>query len=70
MPKPDRPTYVLKLRPLPKCHPVRALKLLLKWLLRAHGFECLEAYEDKPAAPVDPPPAPAPKPRRTRKPKQ
>jgi hypothetical protein len=43
----DRPVYILKLRPEPQVvDPVRALRAVLKRLLRQHGFKCITVYED------------------------
>lgn len=44
--KPDRPTYVITLRPeagLPERDQYRHLRMLLKRLLRGHGFRCIKA---------------------------
>jgi hypothetical protein len=41
-----RPVYVLRLTPLPGVDPVRALRWLLKGLLRQAGMRCLEAREE------------------------
>ena len=41
----DRPIFVLRLRPEPGVNGYRALRELLKRLLRTHGFRCLDARE-------------------------
>jgi len=41
---PDRPTFVIELRPEPGViEPVRALRVALKELLRRHGLRCINA---------------------------
>jgi hypothetical protein len=42
-----RPTFVLQLRPNPGIEPVRALRAVLKHLLRRHGFLCLSVHEER-----------------------
>ena len=44
--KPDRPTYLVVLRPepgLPERDQYRHLRAILKRLLRSHGFRCIKA---------------------------
>jgi hypothetical protein len=36
-----RPVYLLRLQPLPRVDPIRALRGALKTLLRQHGMRCL-----------------------------
>jgi hypothetical protein len=38
---PDRPIFVLRLQPLKGVDSLRALRAVLKWLLRAHGMKCI-----------------------------
>jgi hypothetical protein len=38
--KVDRPTFVVTLRPEPGIDPIRALRRLLKVLLRGYGMKC------------------------------
>ena len=42
MPKPQRPIYLLRLRPLPRVDGIQALRRGLKLLLRQCGLRCLE----------------------------
>jgi hypothetical protein len=44
--KVDRPVYVLKLRPLPGVDAIKALRAVLKSLLRRHGMQALECREE------------------------
>jgi hypothetical protein len=44
----DRPTFRLLLRPEPGVDPTRALRRLLKALLRTFGFKCLSVEEVPP----------------------
>jgi hypothetical protein len=37
---------VLRLRPEPNIDPIRALRAVLKYLLRRHGFRCISAREE------------------------
>ena len=41
MPAPQRPIYVLRIRGLPRTDEVRALRSLLKRMLREFRFQCL-----------------------------
>ena len=43
----DRPTYALRLRAEPGVDAIRALRAVLKILLRRHGLRCVSAYEEK-----------------------
>jgi hypothetical protein len=46
-PAKDRPTFTITLRPEPGVDdPVRALRAVLKNMLRRHGLRCLSAQED------------------------
>jgi hypothetical protein len=47
MRKPDRPTFLLRLQPLKGVDPIRALRHVLKRLLRNHGMRCLSAEEER-----------------------
>jgi hypothetical protein len=38
---PQRPVFVLQLRPEPRVDAIRALRQALKTLLRRHGLRCL-----------------------------
>ncbi len=38
--------YVLKLRALPGVDAIRELRLVLKRLLRQHGFRCVSVHEE------------------------
>jgi hypothetical protein len=40
-----RPTYCIKLRAIPGTDPIRALRSLLKAVLRRHGLQCINAIE-------------------------
>jgi hypothetical protein len=40
--------YVLKLRPLPGVDAIRALRWVLKGLLRRHGLRCVSVEEESP----------------------
>jgi hypothetical protein len=42
-----RPVFVLKLRPLPGVDPIRALRWVLKRLLRDHGFRCISVSKEQ-----------------------
>jgi hypothetical protein len=44
--RPDRPIYVLRLRPAPGRDPIRSLRTLLKFAWRQLGLRALEIYED------------------------
>jgi hypothetical protein len=46
--KNDLPVFVLRLQPLKGVDPLRALRHVLKKLLRAHGMKCL-SVEESPA---------------------
>jgi hypothetical protein len=46
--KPDRPIYVLRLRPLKGVDPIRALHIILKLLLRRGGMQCLSVEQEHP----------------------
>ena len=48
MPKPQRPIYVLRLRPLPRVDGIKALRRGLKFLLRQCGLQCLGSETRKP----------------------
>jgi hypothetical protein len=52
--KNDLPIFVLRLQPLKGVDPLRALRHILKWLLRAHGMRCL-SVEQSPADTGDAP---------------
>jgi hypothetical protein len=39
--------FVMKLRPLPDVDPIRALRWVLKGLLRQHGMRCVDLQEIK-----------------------
>jgi hypothetical protein len=39
--------FVMKLRPLPGVDPIRALRWVLKGLLRQHGMRCIDLREEK-----------------------
>jgi hypothetical protein len=41
----DLPVYVLRLQPLKGVDPLRALRHVLKRLLRAHGMKCLSVEQ-------------------------
>jgi hypothetical protein len=43
----ERPIYRLRLRPLKGVDPMRALRHVLKRLLRTHGMQCVSAEEEK-----------------------
>jgi hypothetical protein len=42
-----RPIFVLRLRPLKNVDPVRALRWILKTVLRRHGMQALSCEEEK-----------------------
>jgi hypothetical protein len=42
---PERPVFILHLRPEPGVDPIHALRAVLKELLRRHGMKCLSAAE-------------------------
>ena len=42
---PSRPIYVLRLQPLPRVDPIRALRRGLKYLLRVCGLKCISVEE-------------------------
>jgi hypothetical protein len=44
---PRRPTFVLRLRPEPRIDAIRALRAVLKCLLRRHGLRCVGLKEEK-----------------------
>jgi hypothetical protein len=46
--KPDRPVFVLRLQPLKGVDPIKALRWVLKHLLRQHGMRALSCDEEKP----------------------
>ncbi|MDA9424022.1 hypothetical protein [Bradyrhizobium sp. CCBAU 53380] len=41
-----RKQYVLRLQPLPGANPIRALRWVLKRLLRQYGLRCIDIRED------------------------
>ena len=43
----DRPTFILRLRPEPGVDPIRALRHVLKRLLRDCGMRCVEVIADE-----------------------
>jgi hypothetical protein len=43
---PTPSTFVLRLRPEPGCHPIRALRRVLKYALRQCRLRCVEAREE------------------------
>jgi hypothetical protein len=43
----ERPTYALELRAEPGVDAVRALRAVLKNMLRRYGLRCISAYEEK-----------------------
>jgi hypothetical protein len=43
--KDERPIYLLTLQPLAGVEPLRALRIILKRLLRAHGMKCLSVEQ-------------------------
>jgi hypothetical protein len=47
MRKPNRPTFLLRLQPLKGVDPIRALRNVLKRLLRNHGMRCLSIDEER-----------------------
>jgi hypothetical protein len=52
--KVDRPTFVVTLRPEPRVEPIRALRRLLKVLLREYGMKCtsvdlIDGKEEEPS---------------------
>jgi hypothetical protein len=47
MRKPDRPTFLLRLRPLKGVDPIRALRHVLKRLLRDYGMRALSVEEER-----------------------
>jgi hypothetical protein len=44
-PRPVR--FVLTLQPQPGVDPVKALRWILKTLLRRHGMKCVDVHEEK-----------------------
>jgi hypothetical protein len=42
-----RPTFILRIEGKPGADNIRALRWLLKSLLRLHGFRCVEAIEER-----------------------
>lgn len=52
MAREPRPVFVLRLKALPGTDAYRELRLVLKRLLRAHGFRCLTVREERDPAPV------------------
>jgi hypothetical protein len=46
-----RPTYLVRLTPLPGVDGTRALRLALKMLLRRHGLKAVELKEEEGAPP-------------------
>jgi len=46
-PQEKRPTFVLRLRPLPAVDPIRELRWVLKRLLRDHGFRCISVRKEQ-----------------------
>jgi hypothetical protein len=47
MAPPDRPTFLLRLRPEPGIDPVRALRHVLKRLLRSYGMKCVTCEQEE-----------------------
>jgi hypothetical protein len=45
-PRPVR-RFVLTLQPLPGVDPVKALRWILKTVLRRHGMRCVNVHEEK-----------------------
>jgi hypothetical protein len=43
----DRPTYTLRVRPEPHVDPIKALRALLKAMLRTYGMKCISADEER-----------------------
>jgi hypothetical protein len=43
----SRPIFVLRLRPDPNVDPVRALRAVLKSLLRTYGMKCIAVEEEE-----------------------
>ena len=41
----ERPKFILTLEPLPNVNAIRALRFVLKRLLRGHGFRCVDIRE-------------------------
>lgn len=44
----DRQIFVLRIRALPGVDAIRALRFVLKSLLRRYGFRCLDVRAEKP----------------------
>ena len=44
---PKRPRYVLTLQARPGVDPIRALRWLLKRLLRQYGFRCVDIRQER-----------------------
>jgi hypothetical protein len=45
--KVDRPIYLLRLRALPGIDPIKALRFVLKSLLRRYGMQAIEVKEEE-----------------------
>lgn len=45
--KPDRPIYLLRLRPEKGVDPIRALRWILKRVLRDYGMQAISCEEEK-----------------------
>jgi len=43
----ERPTFLLRLRPLKNIDPYRALRWILKRVLRTYGMQCVSVEEEK-----------------------
>ena len=43
----DRPIFVLRLRALPGVDPIKALRFVLKSLLRRYGMQAIEVREEE-----------------------
>ena len=43
--KSERPRFILTLEPLPNVDAIRALRFVLKRLLRGYGFRCVDIRE-------------------------
>jgi hypothetical protein len=42
----ERPVFILRLRPEKNIDPLRALRWVLKHMLRQHGMQCISCVEE------------------------
>ncbi len=54
MAREPRPVFVLRLTPLPGVDAIRALRAVLKTLLRHYGMRCLSVREERDGPRTDP----------------